>query len=498
VNRFPPLRLRAANAARVRSDGDYVLYWMTSARRAGWNFALDRAVQWVRELGRPLVVLEALRCDYPWASDRVHRFVVDGMVENARRFQRAGVTYHPYVEPAPGAGRGLLDTLAGRAAVVVADEFPAFFLPRMTAVVAHRVPVRVELVDGNGLIPLRAADRAFTTAHSFRRFVHSVVLDHLDEAPAADSLTGADLAGARIPEDILDRWPGTRVADGKAVSALLAGAPIDHAVGAVDLRGGTGRAVARLRQFIDSALADYPTSRNRPEGGTTSGLSPFLHFGHISTHQVMDQLFHRVSWSPLDVHPEARGRRRGWWGAGEPLEAFLDQLVTWRELGYNMCAFRREYDRFDSLPPWSRHTLAAHAGDRRSWVYGLDEFESAMTHDPLWNAAQAQLVREGTIHNYLRMLWGKKILEWSVSPEAALEIMIELNNSYALDGRDPNSYSGIFWTLGRYDRPWGPERPVFGTVRYMSSRNTARKFDVRGYLERYAPEWRRAGAGTWG
>ena len=166
-------------------------------------------------------------------------------------------------------------------------------------------------------------------------------------------------------------------------------------------------------------------------------------------------------------------------------EAFLDQVVTWRELGFNFCQTRNDYDQFESLPAWALKTLRLHARDERSYVYTLEKFERAKTHDPLWNAAQTQLVREGRIHNYLRMLWGKKILEWTRSPAKALEIMVELNNKYALDGRDPNSYSGIFWCLGRYDRPWGPERPVFGTVRYMSSENTARKFNVREYVREY-------------
>jgi deoxyribodipyrimidine photo-lyase len=170
---------------------------------------------------------------------------------------------------------------------------------------------------------------------------------------------------------------------------------------------------------------------------------------------------------------------------GEPLEGFLDQLVTWRELGFNTCWHRPDHDRYETLPDWARRTLARHAGDPRQHLYTTDQLAAAATHDPLWNAAQRQLVREGRLHNYLRMLWGKKILEWTTEPREALEVMLELNNRYALDGRDPNSTSGIFWVLGRYDRPWGPERPVFGTVRYMSSANTARKVSVRAYLERY-------------
>ena len=171
----------------------------------------------------------------------------------------------------------------------------------------------------------------------------------------------------------------------------------------------------------------------------------------------------------------------------QPAEAFLDELVTWRELGYVFCFHRPDYDRFESLPQFALDTLAKHAADKRPHVYSLEQLARAQTHDRIWNAAQTQLVREGTIHNYLRMLWGKKIYEWSATPELALAHMIELNNRYALDGRNPNSYSGIFWTMGRFDRPW-PERKVFGTLRCMTSDSTEKKLDLTTYLARFSPE----------
>jgi deoxyribodipyrimidine photo-lyase len=186
------------------------------------------------------------------------------------------------------------------------------------------------------------------------------------------------------------------------------------------------------------------------------------------------------------VASKTTGSRTGWWGVSEDAEAFLDQLVTWRELGYQSSAREQAYDRYESLPSWARQTLAHHAADRRSPLYLMEDFEQARTHDPLWNAIQTQLLRDGCVHNYLRMLWGKKILEWSASPQDALEIMIHLNNRHALDGRNPNSYSGIMWVLGKYDRAWGPERPVFGKVRYMSSQNTARKVRLKKYLNTFS------------
>ena len=176
----------------------------------------------------------------------------------------------------------------------------------------------------------------------------------------------------------------------------------------------------------------------------------------------------------------------GFWNCDPNVEALLDQLLTWREIGFNMCWREKNYAEYESLPQWAQKSLEKHATDKRPFVYSLEQFELAQTHDDLWNAAQRQLVREGIIHNYLRMLWGKKILEWTPSPRQALDVMIELNNKYALDGRDPNSYSGIFWILGRYDRAWGPERPIFGSIRYMTSDSTRKKFPVKNYIARYS------------
>ncbi|HEY3253134.1 MAG TPA: hypothetical protein VGJ91_04265 [Polyangiaceae bacterium] len=169
-------------------------------------------------------------------------------------------------------------------------------------------------------------------------------------------------------------------------------------------------------------------------------------------------------------------------------EAFLDQLITWRELGFNQCTHERDYQSFASLPNWAQKTLTEHKNDARPQLYTRAQLEAAQSHDPIWNAAQRELVQEGRIHNYLRMLWGKKILEWSQAPEQALATAIYLNDRYALDGRDPNSYSGILWCFGRYDRAWGPVRPIFGTVRYMSSANTAKKLRLTKYLAKYGEQ----------
>jgi len=478
-------RILRVNDAAVRTGGGFVLYWMIASRRTRHNFALDRACDWAGKLDKPILVLEPLRAGYRWASDRLHRFVIDGMADNAVSCREAGVTYFPYVEPQDGAGRGLLAALAESAAVVVTDHYPAFFLPRMVRAAAEKLDVLLEAVDSNGLLPVRQAERAYPTAHQFRRYLHRALPERLSDAPASEPLTSCGLPSAVIPPGVLARWP---VADLDALGRDrgMAALPIDHSVPPVrGVAGGADAARRVLGRFLDEHLRRYAEARNDPSADATSRLSPYLHFGHLSAHEVVSAVLERQGWSPARVNEQARGKRAGWWGVSESAEGFLDELVTWRELGFNNAACDARWDRFDGLPDWARRTLAEHERDPRPYLYDLEVFQRAATHDALWNAAQRQLVTEGRIHGYLRMLWGKKILEWSESPRAAFDIMVELNNRYALDGRDPNSYSGISWVLGRYDRAWGPERPVLGKVRYMSSENTARKLDVRGYLERY-------------
>ena len=481
----PALRIRTLNDAPARPDAAYVLYWMIAYRRASFNFSLQHARDLARDWRKPLVVLEALRCDYPWASDRLHQFVLDGMADNRAAFADAGVSYYPYVESSRGAGDGLLEAFAQHACAVVTDDFPCFFLPRMVEAAARRLRVRLDQVDSNGLMPLRSSGIAFPSAYAFRRFVQKHARPHLEAMPEADPLIDTKLPRLRaLPATLTGRWPAAAPLMLRGGPSALRALPIDHSVGTVSRKGGHYAARAAWDEFRKRRLARYPEARNLPEEKGTSRLSPYLHFGHISVHELLDGLMKSRRWSMRKLASDHAGKREGWWGMSGAAEAFLDQLIVWRELGFNMCAHRADYDRYESLPGWAQQTLEKHAADPRPVVYGMPELEAARTHDALWNAAQGELVSEGWYHNYMRMLWGKKILEWSAHPREALHAMIELMNRYALDGRDPNSYSGYCWTLGRYDRPW-PERLIFGTVRYMSSQNTARKFPVRKYVERY-------------
>ncbi|HET7541907.1 MAG TPA: deoxyribodipyrimidine photolyase [Polyangiaceae bacterium] len=481
----PELRVRAVNAAELRASGKYVLYWMIAARRTHDNFALDRALEYAKLRNKPLLVLEALRVAYPFASDRFHRFVLDGMSENARAFAHAGIAYHAYVEPEAGAGSGLLLALAKDAVVIVTDDFPCFFLPRMLAAAGKKLSCRLEAVDSNGVLPIRALDKACFRAFDFRRALQKSFAQHWLARPAQRPLARLHLPTLAFPLAIRKRWPSASAALLRGEASALATLAIDHTLPSVSYRGGFRTAQKTLHDFIEHKLEHYDEGRNHPDKSASSGLSPYLHFGQLSAHRVVDAIAEHEDWKLADLGGRARGERAGFWNMRPSSEAFLDQLLVWRELGLNYCAHEARYQHFDTLPAWAQKTLTEHRSDPRPVLYTRAQLEAARTHDPLWNAAQRELVREGRIHNYLRMLWGKKILQWSKTPEQALATAIFLNDRYALDGRDPNSYSGISWCFGRYDRAWGPVRPIFGTIRYMSSENTAKKLWLTGYLAKY-------------
>ena len=474
-----------SKSGRKVHEGDYVVYWMVAHRRVRWNYSLQHAVYLAQRHKKGLIVLEALRLDYPWASQRTHRFIAEGMQDNAAALSDLNIRYYPYIEGCLREGAGLLEALAARAIAVVTDLFPCFFLPKMQAKAAQVLSTPLHRVDSNGILPLAESERVFTTAASFRRHLQKTLRPHLNTWPVPDPHRHTVVPTA-IPETCTQRWPPSPLED---LDALLGSLELDAEVPPVPFRGGANEAQLQLTDFLGERHGRYHSDRNRVDNGSASGLSPYLHFGHLSAHEFAYRALSQCNWSTEKLAEKPNGSRTGWWGLPPHTESLMDELITWRELGYVFCHQRPDdYDQFHTLPGWAIDTLEAHSIDERPITYTLEELETASTHDPVWNAAQRQLRQEGRIHNYLRMLWGKKILEWSPSPQEALTRLIELNNRWAIDGRNPNSYSGIFWTLGRFDRAWGPVRPIFGKIRYMSSESTARKISLKRYLQRYGED----------
>ncbi|MEM7264089.1 MAG: hypothetical protein AAF488_19035 [Planctomycetota bacterium] len=285
----PADRISTRNDREARSDGKYVVYWMIASRRTRSNHGLDRAIAWAQELGKPLVILEALRVGYRWSSPRLHRFVIDGMAANQATCADATVRYYPYVEPEAGAGAGLLRALSKDAAVIVTDHFPCFFLPRMVDAAAGKVACKLESVDSNGLLPLSVAGKAFPTAYAFRRFLQKTLPDHLDEVPTSDPFDGLELK--RLPKKALssiqEKWPSAPL--DSIDDAWIAALPLESGLSPLEVRGGSDAAHARLDHWVET-IDRYVDDRNQPDTDATSGLSPYLHFGHIGSTEVIGRL----------------------------------------------------------------------------------------------------------------------------------------------------------------------------------------------------------------
>ena len=466
-------------------NGDYVLYWMQINRRFQYNYALEYAIAWANKLGKPLLIYEGLSIEYPWASDRFHTFIMQGMKENLEFAESKDVNYFGFVEPEIGAGKGLFYRLAENACTVISDEYPVFIIKKHNERVAEKIDVPYITIDSNGIIPLGVTEKDPYSAYLFRKIMQKHFKEGFTNPPKKDPIEELENNEVvSLPEDFLNDYPKVdKMLEN--IEESISGLDIDHSVGIIDMSGTRKAALGKMGQFIGHSLLEYDEKRNHPDEKKTSGLSPWLHFGKISEYEIVKAaLDHQPEGWNLDSLTPNGGKNSGFFNGDENIESFLDEVITWREVGFHYAHNVDNYDEFESLPNWAKTTMEEHKEDEREYVYSLEEFEQSKTHDELWNAAQTQLREEGIIHNYLRMLWGKKIIEWTPNHRTALEYMIELNNKYAIDGRDPNSYSGIFWCFGRFDRAW-QEREIFGKLRYMTSESTRKKVKLDQYLAKY-------------
>jgi deoxyribodipyrimidine photo-lyase len=485
--KVPQERIRVISQGESVNPGGSVLYWMHMNRRWSWNFAIDRLLEWRAQGLQNVIVLETLPF-HQVLTDRHAAFVMQGMQEFEGLAECGPFIYRAQSRKCGQVIVKYVQDLAKTVDVLIVDDHPDRDYRHFLDDLPNHTSARIEAIDSCGLIPFRSASRFFPTARGFRRLVRSHLAESLFALPDPRSLIERFDSPQRPNKPLWIGW----LKDHEAIMApqqAVRELPIDHSAAVVSTPGGPSAARKRWREFRETSLEHYPERRNHPDENGVSGMAPYLHFGFISPYEMVVDLLKRaveMRWSceqsPEDARPEI------WWNLPPCVAEFLDQLVVWRELGLNLCLHCDNYDHFESLPEWARRTLAKHAFDPRPVTYTLEQLEFAQTHDRVWNAAQNELREEGRLHNYLRMLWGKKIVEWTRDPQTALEWMIFLNNKYGLDGSDPNSYTGITWILGRYDRAWGPERPIFGLVRYMSTDNARRKLRLKKYLERYAPE----------
>lgn len=442
-------RVTVRNRAGVRADGRCVLYWMQRAQRASDNPALDLAIRAGNLLGKPVVAALAL-VPFPRANLRHYQFLAQGLPEIAEELAARGIGFVLRRD-----GERPIEALATELepCMVVGDENPLREPEAWRRRVARELRVAFYTVDADVVVPTRLIGREHWAAHTIRPRIH----EHLDGL----------LVKPREPRAHV-RWTRHAIATLDPMADLLAGLSIDRSIFPVAMRGGPRAARARLRAFLRDGLDGYASRRNHPELDGTSRLSPYLHFGHIGPRAI--------ALAVQSAHAPERDRA-----------AFLEELIVRRELAIDFVRYNARYDELAGCERWARTTLSHHARDPRQ-VISARRLHAGESPDPLWNAAQRQMVEEGWMHGYMRMYWAKRLLEWTRSPDEAFALVIEMNDAYELDGRDPNGYAGIAWAIGgKHDRAW-KERPVFGKVRFMSFASTSKKFDARAYVDRYAAE----------
>lgn len=431
--------------------GDYVLYWMQQSQRAEQNPALDLAIHEANRLKRPVFVAFGLSDAYPEANLRHYRFMLEGLQDAETALRRKGIRLIVRRGNPPEVAL----KLGRRAALIVCDVGYTRHQRHWRQEVATRAKCRVLMVEGDAVVPVAvASQKPEYAARTFRPRIQKHLDDYLKRhrgvKPRCASLN-LEIGG----EDLKD------------IDAILAGLEIDRKVPPVSalFKGGCQEAKKRLRRFKRKNLANYDAHSNQPQTDDISYMSPYLHFGQISPVYVA-----------LQVRQAEQGKKID-------REAYLEELIVRRELAINFVYYTSDYDQYSCLPDWALTTLADHSEDRRSMIYPREELEAALTDDPYWNAAMREMKYTGFMHNYMRMYWGKKILEWSSTPQEAFETALGINNKYFLDGRDPNSYAGVAWVFGKHDRAWS-ERPVYGKVRYMAASGLERKCDINAYVRK--------------
>ena len=441
-------RVRIRRPGPPDPGGLCVVYWMQRAQRAADNPALDVAIEAANILSLPVVAFFGLTVAYPRATLRHYRFMSEGFEDIAADLRKRRVGFVLRRHPEHDLVR-FCDEV--RPALVVGDENPLRESERWRAGYADRLQVPFWTVDADVVVPSALLLKEQYAARTIRPRIQPLVPRFLAQSPEPDARVAwsppARVHAERPGVDVI------RTLDITASPGQVAG-----------MRGGPSKAAAVLKRFLATRLSGYATNRNHPDLDGTSQISPYLHFGHIGVRTIARAV------SDADAPREDR-------------EAFLEEFIVRRELAVNFVRFNPRYDSLDGCEPWALRSLEKHAGDVRRPCYTTTQLEQAETHDPLWNAAQVQMVETGWMHGYVRMYWAKKILEWTRTPDEAFAIAVALNDRYQLDGRDPNGYTGIAWAIGgKHDRAWGPERPIFGTVRYMSYASTSRKFDCKGYI----------------
>jgi deoxyribodipyrimidine photo-lyase len=458
-------RLAAYNGKSADNGGKCVLLWMQQAQRVDDNHALEEAIARANRAGVPVVVAFGLTPSYFNANARHYQFMLEGLQETAARLKKRGIKFvlrhAPAKQGPPAAILELVQELCPTE--VLCDEGHMLWQREWREWLGKKLDIPLTAVDTDVVMPVRLLEKEMHNARSMRlRFQKLDMQEYLHKLPQTNPrhdstrlrIKGEDIAGMNVEQE------AQRVVTARVhVPAVAEWFP-----------GGPSAAEVRLKEFIADTLKVYGEERNQPAAHATSRINPYLKFGQIS---------------PIKVALAVRDATDGKTGAvKDSADSFLEELIVRRELAINFCWFNPEYLSLNCANDWARKTLDEQRKDKREYIYDVEQLENGRTHDPIWNASQKELLVTGRMHNYMRMLWAKKILEWSETPEIAYETALGLNDKYELDGRQAGGYAGVAWAIcGKHDRAWGPRRPIFGTIRYMSSDSTRRKYDMKSYID---------------
>jgi deoxyribodipyrimidine photo-lyase len=435
-------RIHMQNSIEINTAGSYVLYWIQTSVREDWNHSLEFAAYQANKLHLPLRTIFILRDDFPEANLRHYQFLIEGLVDLQPKLHSRNIGF----EVQCGKPQAIIKAHEKKAACIISDFVYLKHQRSMVHSIIESSTVPWFLVESDLVVPIaEASGKEEYAAYTIRKKLHSKIPQY----SAKPRKVKIEVAYDGMQSDMQKEFESLH---------------IKKDVGVVDwIKGGESNAKAGLEVFIQERLRLYGEKRSDPSLGIQSHMSPYLHFGHISPGYISSELL---------KHP------------GENTDAYLEELIIRRELAYNFVFYNPEYDSPLALPDWAKKTLNAHEDDVREYSYDLEVFEKAETHDPYWNACMKEMVQTGKMHNYMRMYWGKKILEWSSNWKEAYRIALMLNNKYSIDGRNPNSFAGVAWCFGKHDRPW-TERKIFGMVRYMNANGLKRKFDIESYARQF-------------
>lgn len=447
------LRVKKLNQHQLNTAGKYVIYVMEATQRVWYNYALEFAISMANEIKKPLLVVFNLTDKYKFSNVRYYKFMIEGLVKLKSEFDRRGISFiiknSDYVN-------GTIE-LSKNACAIVTDKNYLKFQRSWRQIVSERIDIPLFEVESDVVIPVEVVSKK---REPYAMTIRPKILNLLNQF-----LQPVDHQDLKIK--LFDFEDGLLVFN--SANDLLNNLQIDKSVQPVSefYEGGFDTAQKFLKSFIENKLFRYKEFRSDPVKDFQSELSPYLHFGQISIIQILLEILKHYDFNDENV------------------QSFINEAVIWRELARNFCYYNPSYNKYDGIPDWAKKTLEEHSKDKREYIYSLEELEFAKTHDIYWNAAQIQLLKTGKMHNYMRMYWSKKIIEWTQHPKIAFDYACYLNDKYEIDGRDPNGYAGISWCFGTFDRPWF-ERSIFGKVRFMNDKGLERKFEIKKYAEKFS------------